>query len=183
MKFKVMQAGSMSGARGDIFWDLAPWLVYTAGYDIGCSIYVANPTETPQEYTLMARLVSGTTVISEETLPVFGHTWFTVESGDFVDLRGSLRFDYSNAVLTVQLIEKETEEVIDSVATILIAPGTSAQALPPAWPGNTSTTTTTTDWSSMLGMMLPLLMLSIVGMVLVSASKSKERQALPGRNE
>ena len=33
----------MSGSLGDIFWDLAPWITYEPGYDLGCSIYVANP--------------------------------------------------------------------------------------------------------------------------------------------
>jgi len=180
MKCEVMQASPMGGSRGDIFWDLSPWLVYTAGYDIGCSICVANPTDTSQEYSLMARLTNGTTVISEEILPVFGHAWFTVEPGDFVQLRGSLRFDSSDAVLTVQLIERETEEVIDSVATVLIAPSTSTAALPPAWPGNT--TTTTTDWSSLLGMILPVLMLGIFGAVIVTALKSREPKILPERS-
>ena len=64
----------MSGELGDIFWDLPPWVVYSAGYDVGCSIYVANPTETEKEYALMARLSSNETVISEEALPVFGQT-------------------------------------------------------------------------------------------------------------
>ena len=64
----------MAGAKGDIFWDLAPWIAYAAGYDLGCIIYVANPTDQEQEYVLMAELSSGTTVISEEALPVFGYT-------------------------------------------------------------------------------------------------------------
>ncbi len=63
----------MAGAKGDIFWDLAPWIVYAAGYDLGCNIKIANPGDQPQEYALMAELTSGTTVISEESLPVFGH--------------------------------------------------------------------------------------------------------------
>jgi predicted membrane channel-forming protein YqfA (hemolysin III family) len=59
-------ASVMSGELGDIFWDLAPYVVYSPGYDIGCNIYVANPTDQPQEYVLMAKLTNGTTVISEE---------------------------------------------------------------------------------------------------------------------
>ena len=92
MNFDVMQASVMSGTLGDIFWDLAPWIVYSPGYDLGCNIYVANPTDTVKEYALMARLSSGTTVISEEALPVFGYTWFSVEPGDLVTLKGALRF-------------------------------------------------------------------------------------------
>ena len=76
----------MSGEIGDIFWDLAPWITYEPGYDLGCSIYVANPGDTEKEYTLMARLSREGTVISEEVLPVFGYTWFRVAPGDFIRL-------------------------------------------------------------------------------------------------
>jgi hypothetical protein len=170
MNFSVMQVTVMAGRLGDIFWDLAPWIVYSPGFDIGCSIYVANPADTAKEYALIARLSRNTTKITEEALPVFGYTWFTVEPHDFVVLKGALRFSESNADLTVSLIERETEEIADSVATRLIAPTTSA--LPPAWPG----TTTTTDWSSMLGMMMPLLMMGMFGMVVVSAFRRKEEK-------
>ena len=106
----------MSGTMGDIFWDLAPWTTYEPGYDLGCSIYVANPDATEKEYTLIARLSREDTVISEEVLPVFGYTWFKVASGDFIKLRGALRFDESDSELAILLIERETEEVTDSVS-------------------------------------------------------------------
>jgi hypothetical protein len=172
MKFGVMQAAVMAGELGDIFWDLAPYVVYSPGYDIGCNIYVANPTDTEKEYALMARLNRDSTLISEETLPVFGYTWFKVAPGDFVTLKGALRFGDSNANLTVSMVERESQAVTDSVATTLIAPTTSA--LPPAWPGTTTTTTTT--WSSMLGMMMPMLMFGMLGIVMVSAFRPKEEK-------
>ena len=172
MRFEVMQVSLMAGKQGDIFWDLAPYIVYTPGFDIGCNIYVANPTDTEKEYALMARLSRDTTLISEEALPVYGYTWFKVEPGDFVTLKGALRFTDSNVDLTVSLMERETGAAIDSVATRLIAPTTSA--LPPAWPG--TTTTTTTNWSSMLGMMMPMLMMGMFGIVMVSALKPKEEK-------
>jgi hypothetical protein len=180
MKFGVMQAVVMAGELGDIFWDLAPYIVYSPGFDIGCNIYVANPTDTAKEYALMARLSSNNTVINEEALPVYGYTWFTVEPGEFAILRGALRFTQSNADLTVFLMESETGEAIDSVATRLIAPSTSA--LPPGWGG---TTDTTTNWSSMLGMMMPMLMFFMLGMMTASAFKPKEeKELLPsGRGE
>ena len=43
---------TVMGELGDIFWDLPPWIVYSPGYDVGCSIYVANPTEVEKEYAL-----------------------------------------------------------------------------------------------------------------------------------
>ena len=78
------QSTVMAGKLGDIFWDLPPWLTYTPGFDIGCSIYVANHSDAEKEYALMARLTRDTTVISEEALPVFGYTWFKVDPNDFI---------------------------------------------------------------------------------------------------
>lgn len=175
MNFDVMQANVMAGQLGDIFWDLAPWIVYAPGLDLGCNIYVANPTDTEKEYALLARLSHDTTVVSEEALPVFGYTWFKVDPGDFVTLKGALRFTESNADLTVSLIERETGDATDLVVTRLIAPTTAA--LPPGWPGTPTTTTTT--WSSMLGLMTPVMMMAMLGMVMVSAFKPKE--VLPPR--
>jgi len=173
MKFRVMQLTVMAGKLGDIFWDLAPWITYSPGYDLGCSIYVANPTSEKHEYALIARLTRNTTLISEEALPVFGLTWFEVEPGDFIELHGALRFTESDAVLTVQLVERETEQVTDSVSTLLVAPTTAA--LPPAWPGTTATTTT--NW---LSMMMPVMMMGIFGVMIVSAFKpAKEKEAVP----
>lgn len=164
-----MQSNVMAGSLGDIFWDLAPWIVYSAGLDIGCNIYVANPTDTTKEYALMARLSRDTTLLSEEALPVYGYTWFQVEPGDFAVLKGALRFAESNASLTVSLIERETGETIDSVITSLVAPSTDTSALPPSWPGTPGTGGT--DWSSMLSGMMPMLMFFMLGVVMVSALK------------
>jgi len=160
----------MAGELGDVFWDLAPWMYYTPGYDVGCSIYVANPAEEEKEYALMARLSSNETVISEEALPVFGQTWFKVAPGDFVRLHGAFRFDETNVDLTVLLIERETEQVTDSVSTRLVAP-TTAGALPPAWPGAPGTTAV--DWSSML---MPVMMMAMLGMVIVPAFRPREEK-------
>jgi hypothetical protein len=179
MKLSVSQLSAMSGVKGDIFWNLAPWITYAAGYDLGCSIYVANPTDQTQEYALLAELTSGTTVISEEALPVFGYTKFTVDPGDFIELDGALRFTSSDAILTVKLVDPSTGEVIDSVASLLIAPSTTTATLPPAWPGTLATGTS--DWSSMLSLMMPMLMLAMLGMVISNAFKPKEEEAEPAR--
>lgn len=164
------QFSVMTGELGDIFWDLSPWITYTAGFDLGCRIYVANPTGTEKEYALLAQLSRDTVLLSEEALPVFGLTWFKVDAGDFVRLQGALRFDETDVDLTVLLVEKESGEVTDYVSTQLVSPST-AGLLPP-WPGGTGTS----DWSSILGMMLPFLMMGIVGMVLTSATRSKEKE-------
>jgi len=180
----------MGGELGNIFWDLPPWIVYAAGYDLGCTIYVANPTDTEKEYALMSRLSSNETVISEEAVKVFGYAWFKVDPKDFVRLRGALRSDESDVVLSVLLVERETQEIADSVSTSLVAPAVST--LPPTWPGTPGTTGTTGfDWSLMLGMMFPIMMLGIVASA-VKPGKEKEevlkvreeRKLLsPGREE
>ena len=140
------QVTVMSGKTGDIFWDLPSWMAYASGYDIGCNIYVANPTDTVMEYALMARLVRNGQTLSEEALPVFGYTWFKVDPGDFITLKGALRFNDSDADLSVQLIEKESGEVADAVTTRLVSTANTA-ALPPAWPGSSGSSGT--DWSSL----------------------------------
>jgi len=176
MKLIPMQVSVMAGKLGDIFWDLQPYIVYAPGFDIGCNIFVANPTDEEKEYALMARLTSESTLISEEALPVYGFTWFSVEPGDFVTLKGALRFSQSGAVLTVSLIEKENGEAVDAVATALIAPSTSV--LPPTWPGTTTPTTpgtsTSSDaWSSMLNSFMPFLMFGMLGIMMVRGFKEK----------
>jgi len=182
MKFETMQSSVMSGGLGDIFWDIAPLIAYSPGFDLGCNLYVANPTDVEKEYALMAKLTRDTTTISEEAIPVFGYTWFKVDPGDFVTLKGALRFTESNADLTLSLIERETGEVTDAVATRLLAPTTSA--LPPTWPGAPGTGETGTDWSSMLSMMMPMLAFVMLGMVMVSAVKPrKEKEKLPSGRE
>ena len=166
------QVEIMAGKLGDIFWDLPSWMIYPPGLDLGCTIYVANPTEVEKEYSLMARLVRDTKLINEEALPVYGHTWFKVAPGDFVRLYGALRFDETGVDLVVDLIERETEEVADSVATRLAAP---AGALPPSWPGVPEAPEAGIDWSSMLMMVV---MTGMMGMVVTSAVrpvKEKER--------
>ena len=181
----------MAGQLGDIFWTLPPWITYSPGFDLGCTIYVANPTDEEKEYALMGRLVRDETLISEEALPVFGYAWFKVAPGDFIRLYGALRFDETDADLTVNLLERETEQVTDSVSTRLVAP-TAAGALPPAWPGVPGAPGV--DWTSML---MPVVMTAMMGMVMVSAVKpakekeevapprvGKERKLLPpGREE
>jgi hypothetical protein len=170
----------MAGELGDIFWDLPPWITYYPGFDLGCSIYVVNPTDTEKEYSLIARLSRNSTVINEEALPVFGYAWFKVDPEDFVQLHGALRFFETNADLAVLLIERENEEIVDSVATRLVTPTTTA-ALPPGWP--TTPGTSSFDWSSLLGMMLPFMMLGIIGVAMVSASRPKAEKLAASRED
>ena len=169
----------MGSELGDIFWDLSPWITYEPGYDLGCSIYVANPSDTEKEYALMARLFQETVVVSEEVLPVFGYSWFKVSPGDFIRLRGAFRFDESDCELAILLVERETEEIADSVVTVLISPE-SAGVLPPSWPGTGTSISTTTDLGMMMAMMLPVMM---VGMIGAATTPEKERKEAVSEKE
>ena len=172
-----MSAISVMGSQlGDIFWDLAPWITYEPGYDLGCSIYVANPADAEKEYALMARLARESVIISEEVLPVFGYSWFKVAPGDFICLKGALRFDESDSELAILLVERETEEIVDSVVTVLVSP-VNASALPPSWPGTGTSIGASTDWSMMLAMMLPVMMVAIAGTA--STRDKQKKEALP----
>ena len=169
----------MGGELGNIFWDLPPWNVYAAGYDLGCTIYVANPTDTEKEYTLMSRLSFNETVISEEAIKVFGFAWFKVAPKDFIRLRGALRSDESDVVLSVLLVERETEQIADSVSTSLVAPAVST--LPPTWPGSPETPGATGfDWSSMLMMVFPFM---ILGMLAPALGREEGKEAAPALKE
>ena len=178
----------LSGTLGDIFWDLAPAIVYDKGSELGATIYVANPTDEVKEYALMARLSSDDTVISEESVTIFGYTWFKVEPGDFIKLRGALQFEDTDVVLVILLIEKETQEVTDSVSSYLLSPS-AVSGWPIGWPGGTAIAPSDLSW------LMPLVMLGFMGAMVVSLSepRRKEEKAIataeerkllpPGRGE
>jgi len=167
----------LSGTLGDIFWDLAPAIVYSSGSELGATIYVANPTEEAKEYALMARLSSDDTVISEESVRVFGAAWFTVDPGEFIRLHGAFRFDDTDAVLSLLLIERETGEMADIVSSYLVSPSAAASGWPIGWPGGTSVSTSDLSW------LMPLMMLGIMAVGITNATsrepeKQKEQQVV-----
>ena len=160
----------LSGSLGDIFWDLAPAIVYTSGAELGATIYVANPTGEEKEYALMARLSSDDTVISEESVRVFGSAWFKVDPGEFIRLHGAFTFDETDVALTLLLIERETGEIADAVSTYLVSPAAAASGWPIGWPGGTSVL------PSDLGWLMPLMVLGI-GVVGMMAASQPEKEA------
>lgn len=165
---------ALSGALGDIFWDLAPAIAYNAGSELGATIYVANLAETEKEYALMTRLSSGDTLISEETIRVFGSAWFKVDPGEFVRLHGAFAFDDTDAVLSLLLIERETGEIADVVSTYLASPATSTSGWPIGWPGGTSVLPSDLSW------LMPLMILGIgvVGIVATSSNKPNDKKTV-----
>lgn len=162
---------NLSGNLGDIFWDLPPAVVYSPGSELGCTIYVANPTEEEKEYALMSRLLSDSLIISEESVTVFGYAWFKVDSGDFIKLHGALKFEDSDAALEVLLIERESGETTDSVSTYLVAPTTALTVgWPGTWPGGPAAAT---DTSWLYAMMMLMMMAVVAGSMFAPEEKEK----------
>jgi len=160
------QIKGMAGELGHIFWDLPPWIAYVAGFDMGCTIYVANNTDAEKEYAMIGRLYRNETLLSEQAILVYDHTWFKVEPGDFIRLYGALRFDETDAILEVSLVERETEVAADTVSTWLVSP--TAAAWPP-WPGAPGSP----DWSSLLWMMMPIMMMGMMAAAIARPEKEK----------
>lgn len=122
------------GKYGDLFWSLAPSMVYAGGAEFHARIYVANTTELDREYMLMASVSRDSQMLSEFPVTVDGAAWFSVEAGSVVSLPGAMMVDYTDAVLTLNLYEKETNEITDSVATVLTSQGTEYFPLLPGLP-------------------------------------------------
>ena len=116
----------------------------------------------------MSKMVRNGTALTEEALPVFGYTWFKVDPGDFITLKGAMRFNDSDADLTVQLIEKEVEKL-----PIWSLPGLYPLLTLPLClrPGRGATAPPGGDWSSLLNTLLPFLMIGIIAMVMIKPQK------------
>lgn len=165
---------NLSGSLGDIFWDLPPAVIYSPGSELGCTIYVANPTEEQREYALMSRLLADSLVISEESVTVFGYAWFKVDPGDFIKLHGALRFEDSDAALEVLLVERESGQAADSVSTYLVAPTTALTVgWPGTWPGGPTAAVTDSSW------LYAMMMLMMVAVVASSMFAPEEKENLP----
>ncbi|MFC1874641.1 hypothetical protein ACFLY3_00580 [Chloroflexota bacterium] len=163
----------LSGSLGDIFWDLPSSVLYSPGMELGCTIYVANPTEQEKEYALISRLSADGLLISEESVTVFGCAWFKVEPGDFIKLHGALQFEDSNTTLEVLLIERESGEAADSVAAYLVSPETALNTgWPIGWPGGTTVAEADTGW------LTAMMMLMMMGLVAGSIAAPKEEEKL-----
>ena len=165
------------GSKGDIFWDLPPVITYLPGSELGCVIYVANPTDSEKEYALIGHLYSNDTEISEEAVTVYGYSWFKVDPGDFIRLHGALTFSETEVTLTVSLIERESDTETNRVSTFLAMP--EAVMWPPGWPGAPTSPETGFDWSSLL----MLLMFGVVAVMMIRPSTTEEKGTLLSRRE
>lgn len=110
----------MNIEKGKVFWDLPSPVNYIPGSDLACVFYVVNPTSSVMRYSLNAELFYKALIIERETIPVHGFASFTVEPGDFITIRGVLRFSETNAELHVALVDANTGEIYDTVSTNLV---------------------------------------------------------------
>lgn len=163
---------NLAGGLGDIFWDLQPSITYSPGSELGCTLYIANPTDIEREYALMSRLSSNEIVISEESIKVYGYAWFKVDPGDFIRLHGALRFDETDCVLSVMLIERESGELTDYVSTSLSAPTVTTPGWPGGWPEGTTVIEAGFSW------FLPMLMLGMMGVMIAGMFKPEEEKRI-----
>jgi len=104
---------------GEILWDLPQSLLHNAGAEISCSLYITNSTSIDREYTLVAQVVKNGVVVSEFTVPVDSEVWFTVEAQNTIKLPGSVKVDYTDTVLILNLGEKQSNTVVDTVSVAL----------------------------------------------------------------
>ena len=148
-----------TGKYGDLFWSLAPSMVYAGGAEFHARIYVANTTEIDRQYMLMASVSRDSQVLAEFPVTVDGASWFTVEAGSVESLPGALTLDYTDAVLTLNLYEKETNEITDSVATVLTSQGTEHF---PQLPGLPQLPAGATDMMSPLTSLIALVMVMMM---------------------
>lgn len=126
----------MPEAVGEIFWKIPVVQEYAPGLELPCTLYVANPNSEAKRYGLRSQLVRNGVILGGGALFVHGSEWFEVDSGEFIRIPGTLRLAQTSLDLVIALIDHETGEWADSVATRLVQPSTSVPAqLVPALTG------------------------------------------------
>lgn len=160
------KALALAGEYGDLFWTLEPSLMYVAGTEIFVRIYVANVTDADREYMLMAKVIRGDTELSEFPVKVDDKAWFEVEAENVVSLPCSLVVDYTDAALVLELYERSTSEITDSVVTGLYSAGTQNLPMLPGIPG------VGFDIGSIMNLML-IMMVMVMMMKMVTGKKEE----------
>ena len=154
-----------TGKYGDLFWNLAPSMAYAAGMEFHARIYVANTTDVDRNYMLMAAVLRDDQVLSEFPVTVDGAAWFSVGAGDVVSLPGAMTVDYSDVVLTLNLYERQTSGVTDSISMVLVSQESQYFPLLPVLPQ------LVTDAADMMSPLMTLVTLMMVMMMLSSMMK------------
>jgi hypothetical protein len=154
-------------ALGDVFWSLQPALVYVAGTEIPVTIYVANPTDEDREYALSARIQREGRTVIEYPIRIDDLVWFPVEKQNAIRLPGSLRLGYTDSALVLELYERQSNQVVDSVSAALTSAGTQAlPGLPGLPPVPTPTEPSTDMFSSIFTVMMVMVMMTMMTRVM-----------------
>jgi uncharacterized membrane protein len=147
----------LRGALGDIFWSLPSGINYAVGAEIPVIIYVANNDTVVHDYLIQTVLSQGNRVVQTSYINVDNSLIFTVNPGEVATLPGSLKFPVSGVTLQVQLTERATGTIVDSVSTGLVNSGSI-----PFLPGGSSTGTTDI-FSTLMSFMMLMMMVKMMG--------------------
>jgi len=158
-----VRAAVLAGEYGDVFWTLEPVTIYAAGTQIYARIYVGNVTDVDREYLLMAVVSRTGAMITEFPIIVDNVTWFEVKSNRAIPLPGVFVLDYTDVILTLNLYEKEQNDIVDSVFTALTSAGTEELTFPPIPKPSEPT--------DIFSSIMPLIMLMMVMMMLMPMFK------------
>jgi hypothetical protein len=155
----------LSSSIGDIFWDLGPYVVYIPGSTMGATVYVANPSTSDREYSLIIRLYDADgQLISEEAHVVYGYAWFEVKAGQYVKIHSEFGFNYSDKIMNVVLVDRTTGDEIDNVTTYLVMPQASAII-----PGGS----TITNWDSIMSIIMMIMTLGVVSSMITGGEDAE----------
>jgi len=135
VRYKARSQQVLGGTYGDVFWSLLPSMVYVAGTELPCTVYVANPTDTDREYMLSLAITRAGELVTEYPVRVDDLTWFPVDAESVISLPGALVIGYSDVALVMSLYEREQNSVVDTVNTALTTTGTSGLPELPGFPG------------------------------------------------
>lgn len=108
-------------AEGKIYWNLPDQVSYQAREKLSCTIIVVNPIASSQEYRLISRLLSDSTIEREEAIMVDGGEAFTVDPLSRLELVGAFVSDSTDVTLAVLVCDSNGNE-LDRVSTFLSSP-------------------------------------------------------------
>jgi len=106
--------------KGDIFWNLPGLVYYRPGTELPFVISIVNLMPQERLFMLRVRTLDGYgRRITEDIIRVDGKSWFLVDGLEREEVSGSMQLGETNVTLGIFLVEKETEEEVDSVFTFL----------------------------------------------------------------
>lgn len=167
----------LSGTYGDIFSNLRLPVVYSPNNDLYATIYVANVTDDTREYMLQASLYRGDDRIDQFTITIDGLSWFTVESESVIQIPTTLNLSVSDVVLIIDLYERESSSVTDSLDVALTSKGT--EGLPeypqlPTLPPVSESPSTGFEVGSIITPMISLIMVIMMMKMMTKSMKKVE---------